>query len=179
MSIAEIQTADRPAEAQITDEAVAEARKIIGQQLRPEGPFLQDATADTLRNWCNGIGDTNPLYREMEHGRLSRHGSQVLHPMFPIAYGWIGRTRWGLPGVHGFYAGNDWELFRHIRPGDRVNGCVRRLACLFALPRRPLPASAAALRSSARTRTGSSANCSASTAHRVRRSRLKAPSVEA
>jgi acyl dehydratase len=125
MSTAEITMADRPAEGRITDEAVAEARKMIGLQLRPEGPYLQDATPDTLRNWCNGIGDLNPLYRDMEHGRLSRHGTQLAHPMFPMAYGWIGRTRWGLPGVHGFYAGNDWELFRHIRPGDRVNAIER------------------------------------------------------
>jgi hypothetical protein len=41
----------------------------------------------------------------------------LAHPMFPMAFGWLGRTRWGLPGVHGFYAGNDWELFRHVRPG--------------------------------------------------------------
>lgn len=125
MTSADIQMADRPAEGRITDEAVAEARKMIGLQLRPEGPYLQDATPDTLRNWCNGIGDLNPLYRDMEHGRLSRHATQLAHPMFPMAYGWIGRTRWGLPGVHGFYAGNDWELFRHIRPGDRVTAIER------------------------------------------------------
>ena len=125
MSTAEIQMKDRPAEGRITDEAIAEARRMIGMQLRPEGPYLQDATPDTLRNWCNGIGDLNPLYRDMEHGRLSRHGTQLAHPMFPMAFGWIGRTRWGLPGVHGFYAGNDWELFRHIRPGDRVNAIER------------------------------------------------------
>ena len=125
MSTAEIQMADRPAEGRITDEAVAEARRMIGLQLRPEGPYLQDATPDTLRNWCNGIGDLNPLYRDAEHGRQSRHGTQLAHPMFPMAYGWIGRTRWGLPGVHGFYAGNDWELFRHIRPGDRVTAIER------------------------------------------------------
>ena len=114
-----------PAEGRITDQAVADARAMIGLQLRPEGPYLQDATADTLRNWCNGIGDLNPLYREPGYGALTRHGGQVGHPMFPMAYGWVGRTRWGLPGVHGFYAGNDWELFRHVRPGDRLSAIER------------------------------------------------------
>lgn len=114
-----------PAEGRITDEAVAAAKDMIGLQLRPEGPYLQDATSDTLRNWCNGIGDLNPLYREAGYGATSRYGMQLGHPMFPMALGWIGRTRWGLPGVHGFYAGNDWELFRHIRPGDRVNAIER------------------------------------------------------
>ncbi|MEW6121556.1 MAG: MaoC family dehydratase N-terminal domain-containing protein [Pseudomonadota bacterium] len=114
-----------PAEAKITDQGVAEARSMIGLQLRPEGPYLQDASIDTIRNFCNGIGDLNPLYRDAEHGRQSRQGTVVSHPMFPMAFGWVGRTRWGLSGVHGFYAGNDWELFRYIRPGDRITAIER------------------------------------------------------
>ena len=98
---------------------------MIGLHLRPEGPYLQDATADTMRNWCNGIGDLNPLYREIGYGAATRYGTMVGHPMFPMAFGWLGRTRWGLPGVHGFYAGNDWEIFRHIRPGDRITAIER------------------------------------------------------
>lgn len=116
----------KPVEQTITDEAVAQARSMIGLELRPEGPYLQDATPDTLRNFCNGIGDLNPVYREAGYGHQSRHGTMLGHPMFPMAYGWIGRTRWGLPGVHGFYAGNDWEFFRTIRPGDRL-ACVERV----------------------------------------------------
>lgn len=131
MSVAElekkvmVEVGGAPAEGKITDAAVAAAREMIGLQLRPEGPYLQDATTDTLRNWCNGIGDLNPLYRELEYGRNSRFGNQVAHPMFPMAFGWVGRTRWGLPGVHGFYAGNDWELFRHVHPGDRISAIER------------------------------------------------------
>ncbi|MDA8331341.1 MAG: MaoC family dehydratase N-terminal domain-containing protein [Candidatus Dormibacteraeota bacterium] len=116
---------DHPSEAKITDAGIAKAREMIGMVLRPEGPYLQDATPDTLRNWCNGIGDLNPLYREAEYGRQTHLASQVGHPMFPMAYGWIGRTRWGLPGVHGFGAGNDWEVFRNIRPGDRIGALER------------------------------------------------------
>lgn len=114
-----------PAEGKITDEAIAAARAMIGLQLRPEGPYLQDASADTLRNWCNGIGDLNPLYRDPGYGHKSRYGTQIAHPNFPMAFGWLGRTRWGLPGVHGFYAGNDWEMFRHVRPGDRITAIER------------------------------------------------------
>lgn len=116
---------DALAEGKITDEAIANARGMIGLQLRPEGPYLQDATVDTLRNWCNGIGDLNPLYRDPGYGLASRYGGMIAHPNFPMAFGWIGRTRWGLPGVHGFYAGNDWEMFRHIRPDDRINAIER------------------------------------------------------
>jgi len=114
-----------PAEGRITDQAIADAKAMIGLHLRPEGPYLQDASADTLRNFCNGIGDLNPLYREAGYGPTTRYGTMLAHPMFPMAFGWVGRTRWGLPGVHGFYAGNDWELFRHVRPGDRITAIER------------------------------------------------------
>jgi acyl dehydratase len=117
---------DAIVEGRITDEAIENARQMIGTILRPEGPYLQDATQDTLRNFCNGIGDLNPLYRDTEYGRESRYSSMVAHPMFPYAFGWPGRSRWGLPGVHGFFVGNDWEFFRHLRPGDRVS-CVERV----------------------------------------------------
>jgi acyl dehydratase len=119
---------DTPVEGVITDEGIAEAREMIGTILRPEGPYLQDATGDTLRNWCNGIGDLNPLYREAEYGRSTRYGSQIAHPGFPLVYGWVGRTRWGLTGVHGFGAGNDWEIYRNIRPGDRLSATERVVA---------------------------------------------------
>jgi acyl dehydratase len=119
---------DAPTEGKITDEAIAAAKAMIGMRLRPEGPYLQDVTIDTIRNFCNGIGDLNPLYRDSEYGRNSRYASVIAPSMFPMAYGWLGRTRWGLPGVHGFYAGNDWELFRNLRPGDRISAEERVVA---------------------------------------------------
>ena len=109
----------------ITEEALAAAKAMIGVRLRPEGPYVQDATPDTIRNFCNGIGDLNPLYRNAEHGRTSQYGSVIAPPLFPMAYGWIGRGRWGFPGVHGFFGGNDWEFFRNIRPGDRISAVER------------------------------------------------------
>lgn len=119
---------DAPTQGKITDEAIAAAKALIGMRLRPEGPYLQDVTVDTIRNFCNGIGDLNPLYRDSEYGRNSRYASVIAPAMFPMAYGWLGRTRWGLPGVHGFYAGNDWELFRNLRPGDRISAEERVVA---------------------------------------------------
>ena len=38
-----------PAEGKITDAAIAEAREMVGLQLRPEGPYLQDAGLDTIQ----------------------------------------------------------------------------------------------------------------------------------
>lgn len=117
---------DRPPEGLITEKATQAAQAMVGSYLRPEGPFVQDLSADSIRNFCNGIGDLNPLFRDAEYGRRSRHATIVAHPTTPMAYGYIGRTRWGFPGVHGFFAGNDWEFFRQWRPGDRMN-CLERV----------------------------------------------------
>src|SRR5688572_29050666 len=103
----QVQLTDAPPEGRITEESVAAAREMIGTYLRPEGPFIQDLSLDTIRNYCNGIGDLNPLFRDTEYARRSRHASIVAHPTIPMIYGYIGRTRWGFPGVHGFFAGND------------------------------------------------------------------------
>jgi acyl dehydratase len=124
--MAKNEIASEIAEAKITPESIEDAKAYIGLVLRPEGPYLQDATVDTIRNFSNGIGDLNPLFRDPEYARVTRYGSVVGHPMFPYAFGWPGRSRWGLPGVHGFYAGNDWEFFRNVRPGDRIS-CTERV----------------------------------------------------
>ena len=93
MSADDVSLQQRPAEGTITDEGVARLQEMYGVKLRPEGPYLQDATPDTLTNFCNGIGDLNPLYRDIQHGRYTRWGSQLGHPCFPYAFGWPGRTR--------------------------------------------------------------------------------------
>ena len=115
-------------EGKITDEGVAKLREMIGIKLRLEyGGFQRDATIDTITNFSNGVGDFNPLFRDPGYGRWTRFSSMIAHPIFPISVDWPGRTRWGLPGVHGFGVANDWEFYRVVRPGDRLNAYVRVL----------------------------------------------------
>ena len=45
-----------PAEGKITPEAIKAAENMVGMQLRPEGPYLQDATEDTIRDVCLPMG---------------------------------------------------------------------------------------------------------------------------
>ena len=109
----------------ISREAIEKARDMIGMRLRTE-QFTRDASLGALINFSNGIGDANPLFRDQEYAAYSKYGSVIGHPCAPYMRHWSGRTRWGLPGVHGFFAGNDWEFFRVLRPGDAVN-CVERV----------------------------------------------------
>ncbi len=109
----------------ISDEAIANAKAMIGMRLRTE-QYTRDASLGALINFANGIGDANPLFRDQEYSANTKYGSVIGHPCAPYMRHWSGRTRWGLPGVHGFFAGNDWEFFRVMRPGDSVN-CVERV----------------------------------------------------
>ena len=110
---------------EISQEAIDSAKAMIGMRLRTE-QFTRDASLGALINFANGIGDANPLFRDQEYSANSKYGSVIGHPCAPYMRHWSGRTRWGLPGVHGFFAGNDWEFFRVLRPGDSVN-CVERV----------------------------------------------------
>ncbi len=109
----------------ISEEAIAKAKSMIGMRLRTE-QYTRDASLGALINFVNGIGDANPLFRDQEYAAYTKYGSVIGHPCAPYMRHWSGRTRWGLPGVHGFFAGNDWEFFRVLRPGDAVN-CVERV----------------------------------------------------
>ncbi|MPZ24927.1 MAG: acyl dehydratase [Micromonosporaceae bacterium] len=117
----------QPAEprGRITDEALEKLYALVGRELRTER-FVRFATPDTLRNFVNGIGDLNPLFRDPEYATWTRWGGIVAHPCFPYARHYPGRTRFGLPGVHGFFGGNDWRWFRQVKPGDQI-ACTERV----------------------------------------------------
>lgn len=111
-------------EGKITPEALAELRARIGTQLRPE-EYIREATIDTITNFCNGIGDLNPLHRSREATKWSRYGDIVAPHCFLYARTWPGRTRFGLRGVHGFHAGNDFTFYKRVRIGDRIDALDR------------------------------------------------------
>jgi acyl dehydratase len=108
------------AEGRITDESLAAARALIGAKLRPE-QFLRDASVDSITIFSNGVGDLNPLFRDLEYARWTHFGGQIAHPCFPWVHHWPARSYWGLPGVHGFGVTVDCEFFRNVRAGDRIN----------------------------------------------------------
>ena len=115
-----LQITDEAAEGLINDESLAAARALIGNKLRPE-QYLRDASVDSITIFANGVGDLNPLYRDLEYARWTRFGGLIAHPCFPWTHHWPGRSYWGLPGVHGFGVAIDCEYYRNVRPGDRIS----------------------------------------------------------
>lgn len=109
----------------ITDDGLAQLRAQIGRYNRPSqygvGIYNEVASRDAIRHFCQGIGDPNPLYWEADYARQTRHGGVIAPPTFLYSVYWVSGRVGGLPGVHGFHAGNDWEWVRDIREGDRLS----------------------------------------------------------
>ena len=80
----------------ITPEALDDLRRITGLQMRPER-YIREATIDTLNNFCNGIGDLNPLHRDEEYAKWTRYGGLLAPGCFLYARTWPGGTASACP----------------------------------------------------------------------------------
>ncbi len=103
----------------ITEEGLAKLRSLTGSKLRITQQFNGLASREAIRNFANGVGDTNPLWLTPAYARKTRYRRIVAPPnwyysVFPT---WISL---GLPGVHGFHAGNDWQFLKPLYEGDTV-----------------------------------------------------------
>jgi acyl dehydratase len=93
---------------------------IIAKEFEVTGPLV--ITREMIRNFCEAIGETNPLYLDEQAARQGPYGGIVAPPSFAMTF----RTRRHflelLPNFkrRGFDAGKDVEFLEPIRPGDRV-----------------------------------------------------------
>ena len=102
----------------ITEEGLAKMQAKFGV---PYYPIRQNevATKDAIRQFCNGIGDDNPLFRDLEYATRSKWGHIIAPPMFLYAVA-CPQGMEGLPGVHAFYCGCNWEWFQTIHASDEL-----------------------------------------------------------
>ena len=83
------------------------------------------------------LGDDNPLYRDEEFARKTRHGGIIAPPTFicetnqymdaaPNEDGYIGH-HWDLPipGSRSIRGGSEYEFFQPVRPTDRITATWR------------------------------------------------------
>ena len=105
----------------ITDEALAAMRAKFGI---PYYMIRQNevASKDAIRQFCNGIGDDNPLYRNPEYATRTKWGHILAPPTFLYAVA-CPQGMEGLPGVHAFYCGCTWEWSKAIHINDELT-CV-------------------------------------------------------
>jgi len=108
----------------LTNEALEEWKERVGLKLRISAIFNQTVSYEAIRNFVNGIGDINPLYRDQEYAQKTRYGSLIAPPnwLYSIFPTWVSE---GLPGLHGFHSGNDWEFYKPIYVNDYITPTAR------------------------------------------------------
>jgi len=105
---------------EITKDKVDLLRKRIGVTWKPTKPYYNTtATKDAIRHFCEGIGDTNPLYCNEEYAHKTSYGRLVAPPCFLYSVYWPAQGR-SMPGIHAWHSGDDWEFYRPILEGDEL-----------------------------------------------------------
>ncbi len=82
--------------------------------------FNNEATADTIRHFVDGIGDTNPLFRDAAYAGKTRYGAIIAPGAFLLTNQWAS-TSGNFAGIHGWYSGGDWEWYGPVSAGTKLS----------------------------------------------------------
>lgn len=114
-----IEEAVRMQEGRITDEMIEEMRSKIGLKLRIEHSIWnEEATRIAILKFADGIGDTNPLWRDIEYARKTPYGILPAPPswIFSIFSG----LQFGWRGLGGFHNATEVEFYKPILLNDKI-----------------------------------------------------------
>jgi len=106
-------------EADLTSETLTAWQERIGKEMRISNTFNQNASYEAIRNFSNGIGDVNPLYRDPDYAAKTKFGSLVAHPSW-VASVYPHWVLQGMPGIHADHSASDWEFLRPIYVNDKI-----------------------------------------------------------
>ncbi|MFH1652054.1 MAG: MaoC family dehydratase N-terminal domain-containing protein, partial [Chloroflexota bacterium] len=107
--------------AEITDAMVEELKQRIGVVWKPRRPYFNtQANPDTIRHYCDGIGDMNPLYVDPGYAKNTKYGRLLAPPTWLYSVYWAAQGR-GMPGVHAWHSGDKWEFYLPIKEGDTIS----------------------------------------------------------
>ncbi len=101
----------------MTEEMLAEIRSQAGKTwvVSGDAQFNKWAVEDTIRHYCNSIGDINPLFRDRSYAAKARYGCIIAPPTFLYSVYWASGHVSGMRGIHGWHSGNLWEFFKPIK----------------------------------------------------------------
>jgi acyl dehydratase len=106
--------------ARLTDEAIAEFKKLLNVELRHSAPPNTVATRDNIRHWAWGIGDDNPLWQDEDYAKRTVWGSIIAPPTFLHTFGHGDRGSIGLRGIHALWTEDIWEFLQPVRADDVI-----------------------------------------------------------
>jgi len=72
-------------QADLTNASLTDWEDRIGKEMRISNLFNQLASYEAIRNYANGIGDINPLYRDEEYASKSPYGALIAHPAWFVS----------------------------------------------------------------------------------------------
>ena len=101
------------AEATFTPELIAEMKSKRGMKLRVDNhSFNEEATRGAIKRFADGIGDPNPLWRDVEYGKQTRYGSIIAPPSW--AFSVLAGIQFGWQGIAGFHSASDMEFTNRL-----------------------------------------------------------------
>lgn len=102
----------------LTDEDINEYKNLLGSETEP---YEVEVTKDVIRHLAQAVGDTNPLWQDVEKAGKSRYGGIIALPAlyFCNLMSTTAQGKFLFPQKGRHLAGfQEWELRVPIRPGD-------------------------------------------------------------
>lgn len=107
------------AEGTFTEELIEEMRQKQGLKLKVEGAvFNEEATKGAIRRFVDGIGDSNPLFRDEEYAQSTHYGIIIAPPSFVFSV--LAGLQFGWRGIAGFHSASDMEFYKPIKLNDKI-----------------------------------------------------------
>lgn len=115
----------------ITEDGIQRYRNRLGVLARREAPYNYEATEDSIRQYAvYACGDDNPLFTNPAYAAATRWGGVIAPPAYVQTMGVFNSApipkevrdagRGALSGVPNYNAGNRWEFYEPVVPGDRL-----------------------------------------------------------
>jgi acyl dehydratase len=109
------------AEGRITPELIKEMEGKKGIMLKVDNYLNNvDVTTMAIRSFANGVGDGNPLWRNVDYAENSSYKRITAPPMFVYSI-LPAAPQFGWRGIGGFNAQNELHWYRPIFPGQHID----------------------------------------------------------
>jgi len=98
---------------------IDEMKKKRGLKLRIDNVvFNEQATKDAIKRFVDGIGEPNPLWRDMEYAKKTRYGTIVAPPSWVFSA--LAGVQFGWSGLAGFHIATEMKFHIPVRLNDRL-----------------------------------------------------------
>lgn len=107
------------ADSVLSTELIEEMRDRQGVQLRADHTIgNEEATRMAILKFVDGIGDPNPLWRDLDYASKTLYGTIVAPPSWILSV--LAGLQFGWRGLGGFHNASRLEFYRPILLGDKI-----------------------------------------------------------